>query len=190
NTYRQKLKKDDLGIASFPSIFCTDETEKQLSGRAARAIKCKYAAGNEPSSPQEPGCSSDCVEPEAEMDLAIEIPNINIERHDIEQPDHEEFTLQWLVRIAITLWNYKRGTEFFAIKSYVIICVCVDDLAYCDAVAELKKSLCPAAQREMLYALFESCDLRTGEDPGVYKWELENILAKADPELSSRFCHS
>jgi hypothetical protein len=41
NTYRQKLKKDDLGIASFPSIFRTDATEKQVSGRAARAIKRK-----------------------------------------------------------------------------------------------------------------------------------------------------
>ena len=55
---------------------------------------------------------------------------------------------------------------------------------YKDAVAELKKSLCPAAQRETFYVLFESCALRTGEDPGVYKWELENLLAKADPELS------
>ena len=55
---------------------------------------------------------------------------------------------------------------------------------YKDAVAELKKSLCPAAQRETFYALFESRALRTGEDPSVYKWELENLLAKADPELS------
>jgi hypothetical protein len=43
NTYRQKLKKDDLGIASFPSIFRTDATEKQVSGRAARAIKRKVS---------------------------------------------------------------------------------------------------------------------------------------------------
>jgi hypothetical protein len=42
-----------------------------------------------------------------------------------------------------------------------------------DAVAELKKSLCPAAQRETFYTLFESHALRTGEDLGVYKWELE-----------------
>ena len=34
---------------------------------------------------------------------------------------------------------------------------------YKDAVAELKKSLCPAAQCETFYALFESRALRTGE---------------------------
>lgn len=52
-----------------------------------------------------------------------------------------------------------------------------------DAVAALRLSLCPAAQRETFYAQFESRVLRTGEDPAVYKWELENLLAKADPEL-------
>lgn len=55
---------------------------------------------------------------------------------------------------------------------------------YKDAVAELKKSLCPAAQREKFYSDFENRPLRSGEDPAVYKWELENLLAKADPELS------
>ena len=54
---------------------------------------------------------------------------------------------------------------------------------YKDAVAELRLSLCPAAQRETFYAQFERRVLRTGEDPAVYKWELENLLAKADPEL-------
>lgn len=55
---------------------------------------------------------------------------------------------------------------------------------FADAVAELRKSLCPAVQRETFYALFESRVLRAGEDPAVYKWELENLLAKADPDLS------
>ena len=55
---------------------------------------------------------------------------------------------------------------------------------FVDAVAELRKSLCPAVQRETFYALFESRVLRAGEDPAVYKWELENLLAKADPELA------
>ena len=32
--------------------------------------------------------------------------------------------------------------------------------------------------------MFESRVRRAGEDPAVYKWELENLLAKADPELS------
>ena len=40
-TYRPVLKRDDIGITSFPSVYTTDETEKQLSGRAARAVKRK-----------------------------------------------------------------------------------------------------------------------------------------------------
>ena len=55
---------------------------------------------------------------------------------------------------------------------------------FANAVAEHRKSLSPAAQRQTFYALFESRVLRAGEDPAVYKWELENLLAKADPELS------
>ena len=55
---------------------------------------------------------------------------------------------------------------------------------FVDAVAELRKSLCPAVQRETFNALFESRVLRAGEDPAVYKWELENLLAKAAPELA------
>ena len=53
------------------------------------------------------------------------------------------------------------------------------------AVAELKKSLCPAAQREQFYTEFENRALRSGKDPGVHKWELENLLTKADTDLSS-----
>lgn len=56
---------------------------------------------------------------------------------------------------------------------------------YADAVAELKKSLCPAAHRETFYAQLEQRTLRAGEDPAVYRWELENLLAKADPTLSA-----
>ena len=48
------------------------------------------------------------------------------------------------------------------------------------AVTESKKSMCPAANRKNFYAEFESRTLRSGEDPAVYKWELENLLAKAD----------
>ena len=40
-TCRPVLKRDDIGITSFPSVYTTDETEKQLSGRAARAVKRK-----------------------------------------------------------------------------------------------------------------------------------------------------
>ena len=40
-TYRPVLKRDDNGITSFPSVYNVDETEKTLSGRAARATKRK-----------------------------------------------------------------------------------------------------------------------------------------------------
>ena len=56
---------------------------------------------------------------------------------------------------------------------------------YKDAVAEFKKSLCPAAQREQFYTEFENRAHRSGEDPAVYKWELENLVTKAYPDLSS-----
>ena len=55
---------------------------------------------------------------------------------------------------------------------------------YKDAVADLKNSLCPAAQREHFYSEFDNRALRSGEDPKVYEWELENLLTKADPDLS------
>ena len=55
---------------------------------------------------------------------------------------------------------------------------------YADATTELKKAMCPEAQRENFYAEFESRVLRPGEDPAVYRWELENILHKAEPTLS------
>ena len=55
---------------------------------------------------------------------------------------------------------------------------------YQDAIKELKKSLCPAVQRETFYAQFENCCLITGDDATVYRWELVNLLAKVDPDLS------
>ena len=51
---------------------------------------------------------------------------------------------------------------------------------YKDAVAELKKSLHPTAQHEQFYTKFENRALRSAEEPAVYKWELENLLTKAD----------
>ena len=56
---------------------------------------------------------------------------------------------------------------------------------YKDAVAELKKSLCPAAHCENFCSKFENRPPRSCGDPAVYKWELENLVAKADPELSN-----
>ena len=59
---------------------------------------------------------------------------------------------------------------------------------YATAVAELKRYTCnrgPAANRENFYAEFECLKPRSGEDPAVFKWELENLLAKADPSLAA-----
>ena len=56
--------------------------------------------------------------------------------------------------------------------------------SYADAIAALKQAMCPAAHRENFYAEFESRTLRSGEDPAVYRWELGNLLSKADPTLS------
>lgn len=55
---------------------------------------------------------------------------------------------------------------------------------YEDAVKALRLALCPVAKRENYYAAFEQRHLRSEEDPAVFKWELENILSKADPTLS------
>ena len=45
------------------------------------------------------------------------------------------------------------------------------------------EALCSTANREVYYHEFESQLLRLGEDPAVYKWELEQALEKADPSL-------
>ena len=55
---------------------------------------------------------------------------------------------------------------------------------YADAVKSMRRAHCPQAKRENFFAAFESRTLRPDEDPSVYKWELENILSKADPTLS------
>lgn len=53
-----------------------------------------------------------------------------------------------------------------------------------DAIKGLTEAMCPHAQRENFYQQFESRLLRQGEDPAVYKWELEQTLKKADPSLN------
>ena len=59
----------------------------------------------------------------------------------------------------------------------------------CADYATLKKnlqaSLCPPVERESNYRKFESRCLRPGEDPAVFRWELEELLRLADPELSA-----
>ncbi len=48
----------------------------------------------------------------------------------------------------------------------------------------MPSNLCDG-KRENFFAEFEQRHLRPEEDPSVYKWELENILTKADPSLST-----
>ncbi len=72
----------------------------------------------------------------------------------------------------------KAASHFYAIPA-------AKRTTYKDAIAELRKSLCPAAQRETFFAQFEVRSLRTGVDPAVYKWELEQMLDKAEPDLST-----
>ena len=50
--------------------------------------------------------------------------------------------------------------------------------------AHLEASLCPPAEREHHYRQFESSSLRPGEDPAVFRWELEELLRVADPGLN------
>lgn len=45
--------------------------------------------------------------------------------------------------------------------------------------------MCPSACKEVFYAEFEARSLKPGEDPSVYKWELEQILAKAEPNIDA-----
>ena len=63
----------------------------------------------------------------------------------------------------------------------------VDDRkTYKDAAKMLVGAMCPTAQRENFYSEFEARMLRPGEDPAVYKWDLEQKLLKADPLLEDQ----
>lgn len=56
---------------------------------------------------------------------------------------------------------------------------------YATMTKSLQGSLCPPAEREKNYRLFESRCLRPGEDPAVFRWELEEILRVAEPTLTT-----
>lgn len=71
----------------------------------------------------------------------------------------------------------RAATHFYAIPD--------EERATYDAAAKkLKRAMCPPVERENHYVRFEGRMLRTGEDPAVYKWELEQLLEKADPTLA------
>ena len=55
---------------------------------------------------------------------------------------------------------------------------------YAYLLAFLRDCLCPVVDRERFYAEFESRHLRPNEDPSLFPWALEDILSKADPDLS------
>lgn len=70
------------------------------------------------------------------------------------------------------------ASHFYAIAE-------TDRRTYKDAAKMLVSAMCPTAQRENFYAEFEARVLRPGEDPAVYKWDLEQKLLKADPLLDN-----
>ena len=66
------------------------------------------------------------------------------------------------------------ASHFYAIPA--------DRKTYKDAVKMLIGAMCPTAQREAV----EARTLRPGEDPAVYKWDLEQKLLKANPLLDGQ----
>ena len=71
----------------------------------------------------------------------------------------------------------RAATHFYAIPAD-------ERKTYDEATKKLKDALCPAVERENYYVKFEARMLRVGEDPSIYKWELEQLLEKADPTLA------
>ena len=55
---------------------------------------------------------------------------------------------------------------------------------YAHLVKFLRDRLCPVVDRERFYAEVESRHLRPNEDPSLFLGALEDILSKADPDLS------
>ena len=58
---------------------------------------------------------------------------------------------------------------------------------YATTAAELKiytNNRGPPADSENVFGEFECLKLRSGDDPALLNWELENLLAKADPSLA------
>ena len=73
----------------------------------------------------------------------------------------------------------RAATHFYAIPDK-------DRESYDTAVKKLKEALCPLVERETYYVKFEarnSFETRIGEDPSIYRWELEQLLEKAEPTL-------
>eukprot|EP00794_Sanderia_malayensis_P019333 gene19333-biopygen16220 len=56
--------------------------------------------------------------------------------------------------------------------------------SYATLLAHLKKALCPVVNRELFYAEFDCRKLRPTEDPNLLLWDFEDLLRKAEPDLS------
>ena len=56
---------------------------------------------------------------------------------------------------------------------------------YAKVPERLKEALCPLVERKNFFFQFNACMLRHGEDPAVYKWELEQLVDKAEPTLAA-----
>ena len=71
----------------------------------------------------------------------------------------------------------RASTHFYALSDE-------ETSTYQHLKTNLQASLCPTAEREY-YRQFESRCLRQGEDPAVYRWELEEMLNMADTSFTT-----
>ena len=60
--------------------------------------------------------------------------------------------------------------------------------SYANLIKHLKDALCPRVDREKFYSAFDHRKLRPDEDPSILLWDLEDLLSKADPDLSAEAC--
>ena len=60
--------------------------------------------------------------------------------------------------------------------------------SYAALTQHLKDALCPRVDREKLYSTFDHRMLRPDKDPSLLLWDLEDLLSKADPDLSAEAC--
>ena len=57
--------------------------------------------------------------------------------------------------------------------------------SYANLIKHLKDALCPRVDREKFCSAFDHRTLRPDEDPSILLWNLEDLLSKADPDLSA-----
>ena len=57
--------------------------------------------------------------------------------------------------------------------------------SYPNLIKHLKDALCPRVDREKFFSAFDRRKLRPDEDPSLLLWDLEDLLSKADPDLSA-----